>query len=248
MKVLGVIPARYASSRFEGKALADLLGKPMIQHVYERASKAETLDELIVATDDDRIFGSVKGFGGQVVMTGEHPTGTDRIAEVARSAAGDDYEILVNVQGDEPLIEPVMIDEAVQPLLRDSDVDLGTLVHRIGSEAEYLNPNVVKVVMDKAGFAMYFSRSPIPHIKSTGWGADIITYRHVGLYVYRRHALLDFAHTPPTPFEMLEGLEQLRFLENGYRMKIVETCYKSIGVDTPEDLETVKRVMGEQCP
>jgi 3-deoxy-manno-octulosonate cytidylyltransferase (CMP-KDO synthetase) len=243
MKVLGVIPARYGSTRFEGKALADLLGKPMIQHVYERASKAKTLDELTVATDDQRIFDAVKAFGGNVVMTAEHPTGTDRIAEVASQS---DADILVNVQGDEPVIEPAMIDEVVEPLLEDSSIDLGTLAHRIGTEAEYLNPNVVKVIIDQAGFAMYFSRSSIPHIKPDGWRADVPTYRHVGLYVYRRYALLDFAQRSPAPFETLEGLEQLRFLENGYRMKVVETNYKSIGVDTPEDLEAVKRIMGMQ--
>ena len=247
MKVLGVIPARYASTRFRGKALANLMGKPMIQHVYERAIKAETLDRVTVATEDQRIFDTVKGFGGEVIMTGKHPSGTDRIAEVA---SRDDAEIIVNVQGDEPLIEPAMIDEAVEPILRDSSVDLATLMHRIHSEAEYFNPNVVKVILDRSGFAMYFSRSPIPYIKSGGeagvWSGDIPTYRHVGLYVYRRHALLAFAQMPPASFETLEGLEQLRFLENGYRMKVVETCYKSIGVDTPEDLEAVKRIMGEQ--
>ena len=241
MKVLGVIPARYASTRFQGKALADLLGKPMVQHVYERASKCETLDGLIVATDDQRIFDAVKGFGGEAALTGEHPSGTDRIAEVAGRV---DAEILVDVQGDEPLIEPAMIDEAVEPLLRDDGIDLGTLAYRIRSKEEYLNPNVVKVVMDKAWFAMYFSRSPIPCVKLGGWSEDVPAYRHVGLYVYRRHALLDFAQMPPSQLEMLEGLEQLRFLENGYRMKIVETCYKPVGVDTPEDLETVKRIMG----
>lgn len=258
MKVLGVIPARYASSRFEGKALADLLGKPMIQHVYERAIRAETLDGLMVATDDQRIFEAVRGFGGEVTMTAEHPTGTDRIAEVAGRV---DAEILVNVQGDEPLIEPAMIDEAVEPLLRDSGIDLGTLAHRIHSEAEYLNPNVVKVVVDGSGFAMYFSRSPIPHVKSGGGqrgkGAGEqgrnrassiehpVAYRHVGLYVYSRHVLLDFAQMPPAPLEMLEGLEQLRFLENGYRMKVVETRHKSVGVDTPEDLEKVRDIMSK---
>ena len=243
MKVLGVIPARYASTRFEGKALADLLGKPMVQHVYERAIKARTLDGVLVATDDQRIFDAVKAFGGEVVMTAEHPTGTKRVAEVAESS---DAEILVNVQGDEPVIEPAMIDEAVEPLLEDSSVDLGTLVHRISSEEEYLNPNVVKVIVDQAGFAMYFSRASIPYIKSDGWRPDALIYRHVGLYVYRRHVLLDFAQTPPAPFETLEGLEQLRFLENGYRMKVVETNYTSIGVDTPEDLEAVKLLMDEQ--
>ncbi len=240
MKVLGVIPARYASSRFEGKALADLLGKPMIQHVYERAIKASTLDKVMVATDDQRIFDAVRRFGGEVTMTAEHPTGTDRIAEVARCT---DAEILVNVQGDEPLIEPAMIDEAVGPILGDDGIDLGTLAHRIHSESEYLNPNVVKVVVDRSGFAMYFSRSSIPYMKSTGWRSDALNYRHVGLYVYRKHTLLSFAQTPPAPFETLEGLEQLRFLESGYRMKVVETTYESVGVDTPEDLEKVRRIM-----
>lgn len=240
MKVLGVIPARYASTRFEGKALADLLGKPMIQHVYERASQCETLDGLVVATDDRRIFDVVKDFGGEAEMTGEQPSGTDRIAEVASRF---DAEILVDVQGDEPLIEPAMIDEAVEPLLRDDGIDLGTLAYRIRTEAEYLNPNVVKVVVNSAWFAMYFSRSPIPCVKSGGWREDVPAYRHVGLYVYRRPALLGFAKMPPARLEMLEGLEQLRFLENGYRMKVVETTHKSIGVDTPEDLVMVRNMM-----
>lgn len=240
MKVLGVIPARYASTRFPGKALADLLGKPMIQYVYERAKMAKTLNSLVVATDDQRIFNAVRNFGGEVVMTAQHPTGTDRIAEIASHFKA---EILVNVQGDEPLIEPAMIDQAVQPLIDDSQVDLSTLVHRIDSEEEYFNPNVVKVIMTKEGFAMYFSRSPVPHIKSGIWKKEIPIYRHVGLYVYRRHALLSFSQMPPATFETIEGLEQLRFLENGFRMKVVETEYKSIGVDTPEDLEKVRRIM-----
>jgi len=240
MKVLGVIPARYASTRFEGKALADILGKPMIQRVYERAINAKTVNELVVATDDQRIFDTVKNFGGKVIMTSQHPTGTDRIAEVARNS---DTDIIVNIQGDEPLIEPAMIDEAVQPLLDDTTVDLSTLVHRINSEEEYRNPNVVKVAVTRSGFAMYFSRSPIPYVKSNA--GNIPIYRHVGLYVYRRYALLDFAQKPPAPFETSEGLEQLRFLENGYRMKVVETQYSSIGVDTPDDLEKVKKMMSD---
>jgi len=244
MKVLGVIPARYASTRFKGKVLADLLGKPMVQHVYERASQCETLNGLVVATDDQRVFDAVKGFGGQAEMTGEHPSGTDRIAEVASRV---DAEILVDVQGDEPLIEPAMIDEAVEPLLRDDDIDLGTLAYRIRSEAEYLNPNVVKVVVNAAWFAMYFSRSPIPCVKSGGWREDVPAYRHVGLYVYRRPALLNFAKMPPARLEMLEGLEQLRFLENGYRIKVVETTHKSIGVDTPEDLVMVRNMILDAC-
>jgi len=242
MKVLGVIPARYASTRFEGKALADIMGKPMIQHVYERAIKAGTLDDVTVATDDQRIFDAVKGFGGHVTMTGECSTGTDRVAEVARDS---DAEILVNVQGDEPLVEPAVIDAVVKPLLDDSSIDLGTLAHLISSEEEYFNPNVVKVILDKAGFAMYFSRSPIPYIKSGGWRPHIPIFRHVGIYVFRREALLDFAQMPPATFEVLEDLEQLRFLENGYRMKVVETHYRSVGVDTPEDLDKVKSMMLE---
>jgi 3-deoxy-manno-octulosonate cytidylyltransferase (CMP-KDO synthetase) len=240
MKVLGVIPARYASTRFPGKALADLLGKPMIQYVYEQAKMAKTLSSLVVATDDQRIFDAVKIFGGEVAMTEQHPTGTDRIAEIARRF---NAEILVNVQGDEPLIEPAMIDEAVQPLLDDSHIDLSTLVHRISSEEEYFNPNVVKVVLDKKSFAMYFSRSPVPYIKSGAWEIEMPIYRHVGLYVYRCYTLLSFAQMPPATFETMEGLEQLRFLENGFRMKVIETKYKSIGVDTPEDLEKVRRMM-----
>jgi len=239
MKVLGVIPARYASTRFEGKALADILGKPMIQRVYERAIMADTIDELVVATDDKRIFDVVKGFDGNVMMTSQHSTGTDRIAEVAGKS---DADIIVNIQGDEPIIEPAMIDEAVQPLLESDDVDLATLVHRINSEEEYRNPNVVKVAVTKHGFAMYFSRSPIPYIKSGDLKSTIV-YRHVGLYVYKKHALLDFASNHSTPFEISEGLEQLRFLENGYRMKVVETKHRSIGVDTPEDLENVKKMI-----
>jgi len=237
MKVLGIIPARYASTRFEGKALADILGKPMIQHVYERASGAKTLEELMVATEDQRIFEAVERFGGRVVMTAQHPTGTDRLAEVAERC---DAEVIVNVQGDEPLIEPAMIDEAVEPILEDSSIDLGTLVHRIRFVEEYNNPNVVKVVVDRSGFAMYFSRSPIPYMKSGVWRSDVPIYKHVGLYVYRRDVLLKFAQMPATPLEIGEGLEQLRFLENGYRMKVVETHYESVGVDTPEDLEEVK--------
>lgn len=246
MKILGVIPARYGSTRFPGKPLAELLGKPMIQHVYERASGATTLDELVVATDDCRIFNAVKCFGGQVIMTTEHPTGTDRIAEIAENS---DADIFVNVQGDEPLIQRAMIDEAVEPVLCDSSIDMSTLVHRIHSEAEYLDHNVVKVVVDRSGFAMYFSRSPVPY----RWNGDGVFYKHIGLYVYPRHALQQFARLEPSPLETCEHLEQLRFLENGYKIKIIETEYESIGVDTPADLEKVKTIILEQggvvkCP
>ena len=241
MKVVGIIPARYASTRFEGKALADLCGKPMIQHVYERSKQASSLDDVIVATDDERIFTTVKDFGGKVVMTSpEHPSGTDRIAEVARSL---DVEVVVNIQGDEPLIQPAMIDEVVAPFMTDPSIVVSTLKRRIDSEVEYRNPNVVKVVTDENGFALYFSRSPLPCVKSGSWTPDLCAYIHVGLYAYRKQFLLKYIQMPPSFLERTEGLEQLRILENGYRIKVVETDYVSIGVDTIEDLHIARNIL-----
>lgn len=243
MKVIGIIPARYKSSRFPGKALADILGKPMVQHVYERASQSRSLDDVIVATDDDRIFETVNHFGGKVVMTPDCPTGTDRIAHVAEdrdsSLALQDSDIIVNIQGDEPLLEPAMLDEMIQPFFHAPSILVSTLIQRITSEEDYRNPNVVKVVIDKDGFAMYFSRSPIPGNINFSWHEDMRTYRHVGLYSYRRDCLLKFVKLPRACFEQIEGLEQLRFLENGIRIKTVETRYSTIGVDTPADLARV---------
>lgn len=244
MKAVGVIPARYKSIRFEGKPLADILGKPMIQRVYERAIKATTLDRVIVATDDERIFEAVKRFGGEVVMTSEScSTGTERVAEVAK---GLDCQIIANVQGDEPLLNPRMIDEIITPMIDDSAIDVGTLIQLIESEADYLNPNVVKVAIDKDGFALYFSRAPIPGGRTGKWHEKLISYRHAGLYAYRREALLRFASLPSGAFEQAEGLEQLRFLENGYRIRAVLTKHSSIGVDTPEDLEKAVEVLKKE--
>ena len=233
MRVLGVIPARYGSTRLPGKPLLDLGGKPMIQWVYERASRARLLDQLVVATDDERIVEAVKKFGGEARMTSrDHPTGSDRIAEVVR---GIQCEAVVNVQGDEPLIDPKVIDLAAQALLDDTSVSMSTLMVRMGEE-EAQDRNVTKVVVDRNGFALYFSAAPIPcHRAETGHG----WYKHIGLYVYRRDFVLLYPTLPRTPLEQTEKLEQLRALEHGYRIKVVETDYDAVSVDVPEDVPRV---------
>ena len=239
--VVGIIPARWGSTRFEGKALADLLGKPMIQHVYERASRARTLAALYVATDDVRIKETVDGFGGVGVLTRpDHPSGTDRIAEVAADLPAD---LVVNIQGDEPLLDPEMIDEAVEPLRASATIPMGTLMNPITDAAELADPNVVKVVVNRKGFALYFSRYPIPCVRDKMPTADGLHHRHVGLYVYRRSFLLRYARLRPTPLELAERLEQLRALEHGYRIRVVLTKHRSMGVDTPADLERVRELM-----
>ena len=245
MKITAIIPARFASTRFAGKVLADIMGKPMVQHVYERTAKATLVSEVIVATDDERVAAAVRTFGGRVEMTGKgHETGTDRLAEVAGRL---DSEIVVNVQGDEPLIEPAMIDEAIKPLVDDPSVVMGTLKSQIKTLHDFLSPNVVKVVTDHKGFALYFSRSPLPNYRDK-WNdlkdekfasRTILSYKHVGLYVYRREFLLQYSKMAPTTLELAEKLEQLRVLENGYRIRVVETEHETIGVDTPGDLEKV---------
>ena len=245
MRVTAVIPARYASTRFEGKALVDIMGKPMVQHVYERTCRAALVSEVIVATDDPRIEAAVKAFGGRVEMTSiSHETGTDRLAEVGERI---DSEIIVNVQGDEPLIEPAMIDEAIRPLIDDETIVMGTLKSRVRNLHDFLSPNVVKVITDCNGFALYFSRSPLPFFRDK-WNdlkdeafasGRLLCYKHVGMYVYRRDFLIRFAGMPQTYLERAEKLEQLRVLENGYRIKVVETEHESIGVDSPPDLEKV---------
>lgn len=240
MKIVGVIPARYASSRFEGKALADILGKPMVQHVYERASCAKTLNEVVIATDDRRIYDAVIRFGGTVVMTPECPTGTDRVAYVAETL---DCDVVANIQGDEPLLEPALIDQLLQPFLDSPDVQISTLKQRINSARDYRDVNVVKVVTDRRGRALYFSRAPIPGNLSDGWIPTHPIYRHVGLYAYRRERLIEFTRWERTPHEISEGLEQLRFLEHGIPIHVVETEYSLIGVDVPADLERVLAIL-----
>lgn len=245
MRVTAIIPARYASTRFPGKPLADILGKPMIQWVYERTAKSASIDRVIVATDDERIARAVRKFGGDVEMTREdHPTGTDRLAEVAGRI---DTDLVVNVQGDEPLVDPRMLDVAVAPLREDPSISMGTLKTPITSVEDFLSPNVVKVVTDRQGFALYFSRAPIPHPRDIGNLPDFLcrteTFKHIGLYVYRREFLLAYPGLPVTPLEELEKLEQLRALEHGHRIRVVSTALVSQGVDTPEDLERVKTVV-----
>jgi 3-deoxy-manno-octulosonate cytidylyltransferase (CMP-KDO synthetase) len=233
-----VIPARYASTRFPGKPLADLGGRPLIEHVYRRVTECRLIGTVIVATDDARIQEAVTGFGGRAQMThADHVSGTDRVAEVAR---GLDCDLVVNVQGDEPLIAPDMIEDALTPFA-DPAVHVTTLRRRIDDPADYLDPHVCKVVVDRGGHALYFSRTPIPYRRDCG--AALEAWKHVGLYAYRRKCLLDFARMPPTPLERIEALEQLRALENGIRITVVETRHDAVGVDTPEDLERVRRLI-----
>lgn len=239
-KVLGVIPARFASSRFPGKALVEIAGKPMIQHVFERASMARYPTRVVIATDDRRIYAAARAFGAPVRMTrDDHPSGTDRVAEVA---SAEDADVVINIQGDEPLIDPAAIDAAILGLLDDRDVPMATLAKRIENPEEIDNPNVVKVVTDFKGNAIYFSRCPIPFAR--GERVPGLHYKHVGLYVYRRDFLLGYSSLPAGPLERAERLEQLRALENGYRIRVVETEYESLGVDTPADLERVTKLFG----
>jgi 3-deoxy-manno-octulosonate cytidylyltransferase (CMP-KDO synthetase) len=211
----------------------------MIEHVYRRAASATSIDRVIVATDDTRIADAVRGFGGEAVLTSaQHQSGTDRLAEVAASLSCD---LIVNVQGDEPLLEPDMIDAAVAPFRTHADLMMSTLRCRIEDPAELRNPNVTKVVVDRGGFALYFSRAPIPHTRQGQ--PEARAWRHVGMYVYRRECLIRLAQYPQTELERAEALEQLRALEFGIRIKAVETRHDTIGVDTPEDLERVRRLM-----
>ncbi|GAB4411817.1 MAG: 3-deoxy-manno-octulosonate cytidylyltransferase [Thermodesulfovibrionales bacterium] len=239
MSVLVVIPARYDSTRFPGKPIAPLRGKPLIQHVYENAKGSTLADDVIVATDSETIFERVISFGGKAVMTSrEHASGTDRVAEVARSM---DCDIIVNVQGDEPLIRPEMIDDAID-ILSDSRADIGTLVKRIEEQGEITDPNIAKVVFNRDNFALYFSRAPIPYHRD-GWKGpgQFTAFKHIGIYSYRRGVLLRLTDMKPSRLEEIERLEQLRALENNFRIKVKETSLETIGVDTPLDLERVER-------
>jgi 3-deoxy-manno-octulosonate cytidylyltransferase (CMP-KDO synthetase) len=244
MKVYGIIPARYGSTRLPGKVLADLGGKPMIQHVYERALRSPSLDRLTVATDDDRVYQKVLDFGGEAVKTSpHHPSGTDRAAEAARALGAQKQDLIVNIQGDQPLFEPGMIDEIVDPFRNDPDLLMGALVYPIRTREELLNPSVVKVVVDKQGFALYFSRSAMPYVIESSVTPRY--FKHIGPYAYRTGFLIQFTKIERGELEKAESLEQLRALENGYRIKIVVSQYDSQEVDTPEDLERVRiRIAG----
>jgi 3-deoxy-manno-octulosonate cytidylyltransferase (CMP-KDO synthetase) len=246
LKALAVIPARYASSRLPGKPLVRLAGKPMIQHVWERVSRSGCVSRVLVATDDEGIQRAVRGFGGEAVLTrADHRSGTERVAEVAASAAGSEAEIVVNVQGDEPLIEPAAVDAAVQALLRDSSAGIATLAVPIAAAADVMDPNVVKVVLDCEGHALYFSRAPIPWVRGDRATVRSRHLKHIGLYAFRRNALLEFPSFPQGELEKLEQLEQLRWLENGCKVSVAETSYDSVSVDVPEDVPRVERLLRE---
>lgn len=238
MTAVVIIPARYDSTRFPGKPLYPLRGIPVIQHVYENSNRARLTDEVMVATDSETIFEKVVSFGGKAVMTDKkHPSGTDRIAEVAGSI---DCDIIVNVQGDEPLIRPEMIDDVIS-LLEDKRASVGTLRKKIEDPNEIADPNIVKVVCDREGFALYFSRATIPFRAPHSEIRTPHYYKHIGIYSYRRDILLTLAGTEQTSLEKTEKLEQLRALEKGIRIKVRETFFETYGIDTPEDLERVEK-------
>lgn len=238
-RIAVIIPARYRSTRFEGKPLADLGGRPMIYHVYHNVSACKLIDYLAVATDDERIANAVKDFGGNVVLTsGEHATGTDRVAEVASHI---DADVIVNVQGDEPLVQAEMVEQIIAPHLRHHELDVTTMVTKIRDIGDILDSTVVKVVHDKNDFALFITRSPVPYPKTRRGGYAIL--KQLGLYAFRKEFLLEFSKMEQTSLEMIEGVELLRVLENGYKVKIVETQHSTISVDTLSDLYEVRNEM-----
>jgi 3-deoxy-manno-octulosonate cytidylyltransferase (CMP-KDO synthetase) len=240
LSVVGVIPARYGSSRLPGKPLVDLQGKPLLYHVYQRSLKARTLDRVLIATDDERVYRAASEFGAPVVMTGkEHRSGTDRIAEAVQDL---DADLVINIQGDEPLIDSEAIDQVVSLLEEDSASVMSTLKAPIENREDLLNPNVVKVVTDEKGYALYFSRAPIPFHKSKPDSFEHC-YRHIGLYAYRRDFLMQFTKWTPSTLEKMEDLEQLRALEHGAKIKVGLTSTHVFGVDTPEDLERIRKMV-----
>jgi 3-deoxy-manno-octulosonate cytidylyltransferase (CMP-KDO synthetase) len=245
LKIVGIIPSRYASTRLPGKPLADICGKTMVQRVYEQAKQSILLTDVVVATDDERIESAVQSFGGTVQMTPVNiHSGSDRIALVAKNCNAD---IVVNIQGDEPMIDPKLIDQTIRLLIDDRNAVVGTAVKKTTSHQDVFNPNIVKVVLDNNNYALYFSRSPIPHVRDArnddGWFIETMFYKHFGIYVYRADFLQQYTTLKQTPLEMAEKLEQLRILENGYRIKCAVTEYESLPVDTPEDLERVRKMI-----
>jgi len=241
VKVLAVIPARHASSRFPGKPLAPIAGRPMIQHVVERVRQAHLVSRVMVATDDTRIQRVVEGFGGDAILTRpDHATGTDRVAEVAVHVPA---EIYVNVQGDEPLIDPGTVDSLVSETIADDSVRIATACTAISHANDIMDPNVVKAVRDFDGNALYFSRAPVPWVRDRDESVAARHWKHLGLYAFRRDVLLEFPTLPPGELERLEQLEQLRWLENGYRIRVVETEYDAVSVDVPSDIERVEKLL-----
>jgi 3-deoxy-manno-octulosonate cytidylyltransferase (CMP-KDO synthetase) len=242
--IVGIIPARFASTRLMGKPLADIGGKPMIQHTYESSKTSKLLQDVIIATDDEKVAEVSRNFGAKVFVTSKDiTTGSDRIAYVANLIP--EAEIIVNIQGDEPFIQGIMIDQAIEPLLFDLSVNVSTLAKKIETVEELRSSAVTKVVFDYNNFALYFSRSPIPYVREAKTFLERITktdiYKHIGLYVYRRESLLRFTSLEPTDLEQIEKLEQLRMLENGFKIKVVVTDFESLAVDTPEDLKRARQ-------
>ena len=242
MKIIGIIPARYASSRFPGKPLADIFGKSMIRRVYEQASKSSKLSRVVVATDDQRIFDHVAGFGGEVVMTSSHhQSGTSRCQEVVKKISQQSPDVVINIQGDEPFIDPRQID-LLADLFSDKNIEIATLIKKIQTSDELFNPNVVKAVKGKEGRAVYFSRSPIPFLRGadqTEWLQKGTFYKHIGIYAYRAEILNEIVKLSASPLEIAESLEQLRWIENGLAIYTSETDFEGFAVDTPEDLAKI---------
>ena len=242
--VVGVIPARFASTRLLGKPLADICGKPMIQHTYESVLKSKLINEVVIAVDDEKVAKVARSFGAKVIVTPKNIlTGSDRAAYAAKELT--QAKIIVNIQGDEPFIPATMVDQAIEPLLFDKSINVSTLAKKIDYVQELKSPSVVKVVFDYQNFALYFSRSPIPFVRDARTNTEKIQlaeiYKHIGLYVYRKEWLLKFSQLKPTDLEQIEKLEQLRMLENGFKIKIVVTEFESISVDTPDDLDRARR-------
>jgi len=242
MKSLGLIPARFESTRFPGKPLVEIQGKSMIQRVFEQCKKCKLLSEVIVATDDKRIFNHVLGFGGKAKMTGNHPTGTDRIAEVAREMT--DFDIIVNIQGDEPFIQPEQIETVLSVFLENKNASIVTGYRPLEKQEDIIDPNKVKILFGNTGRALYFSRSPVPHVRGKylkDWDHKHF-FKHIGMYAFRRKTLLEITKLLPSRLEQLESLEQLRWLENGFEIHVVELPFDSLGIDTPEDLEAAIKI------
>ena len=243
MKIIAFIPSRYESTRFPGKPLALIAGRPMIQHVYERTLASVHVAEAFVATDDERIFQCVRGFGGNAVMTGQtHPSGTDRVAEAALKLGLKDHDLVVNVQGDQPTFDPSCLPDLLKPFQESFDIPMSTLMIRMTEKEEIENPNNVKVVTDSQGFALYFSRAPIPFYRDHGENQGV--YKHLGFYAYPVRFLKVFSSLSPGPLESAEKLEPLRALEHGFKIKVEETRFDSIEVDTPEDIKKVEHLIG----
>jgi len=235
MKTIGVIPARFASTRFPAKVLANIAGKPLIRHVWEKATQCEELDEVLIACDHEEVFKAAQNFKARVVMTDpHHPSGSDRIVEAVKNL---NVDMVVNIQGDEPFIDPRTIDALAVLLKRDSKILMGTVIKEITDDADFLNPNVVKCVVDDQGYALYFSRSPIPYHRSKNASLFPKSHKHLGLYAYRKNFLMEFTNWPKGALESIEDLEQLRALEHGVKIKTAKTAYESMAVDTPQDLQ-----------